>query len=80
MIGSQLFRAEYAPRYLPAFYASLGIIIVAFIGYAAYRFTLKSVNKRRARTIADWSEEQIEDEKINDVRYADKKLTFVYGL
>ena len=80
MIGSQLFRAEYAPRYLPAFYASLGIIIVAFIGYAAYRFTLKFVNKRRARTIADWSEEQIEDERINDVRYADKKLTFVYGL
>jgi hypothetical protein len=80
VIGSQLFRAEYAPRYLPAFYASLGIIIVAFIGYATYRFTLKFVNTRRAKIVACWTEEQIQTEKIDDVRYADKKLTFVYGL
>jgi len=80
VIGSQLFRAEYAPRYLPAFYASLGIIIVAWFGYDSYRFTLKYVNKRRARLMSGWTEEQIETEKRDDVRYADKKYTFVYGL
>ena len=80
VIGSQLFRPSYAPRYLPAFYASLGIIIVAWIGYASYRFTLKVVNRRRAKILAGWTEEQIEMEKTDDVRYADKKYTFVYGL
>jgi hypothetical protein len=80
VIGSQLFRPSYAPRYLPAFYASLGIVIVALFGYASYRFTLKYVNKKRAKIIAGWTEEQIETEKTDDVRYADKKLTFVYGL
>jgi hypothetical protein len=80
VIGSQLFRASYAPRYLPSFYASLGIIIVALLGYASYRFTLKWVNARRARMIAGWSEAEVEAEKTNDVRYADKKYTFVYGL
>jgi hypothetical protein len=80
VIGSQLFRPSYAPRYLPAFYASLGIIIVAWIGYASYRLTLKVVNRRRAKILAGWTEEQIEMEKTDDVRYADKKYTFVYGL
>ena len=80
VIGSQLFRAEYAPRYLPAFYASLGIIIVAWLGYASYRYTLKYVNDKRAKILARWTYDQIQTEKTDDVRYADKKYTFVYGL
>jgi len=30
--------------------------------------------------MSGWTEEQIETEKRDDVRYADKKYTFVYGL
>jgi len=79
IIGSQLFRASYAARYLPAFYASLEIIIASSLGYASYRFTLTWVNKRRAKIIEGWTEAEIQAEKTNDVKYADK-YTFVYAL
>ncbi|OAP55133.1 hypothetical protein AYL99_10833 [Fonsecaea erecta] len=80
VIGSQLFRASYAPKYLIPFYVTLGFIAVALAGYLAYRFTLAAVNRRRQAKLASMSPEELEDERTNPRRYADKKYTFIYGL
>jgi hypothetical protein len=80
VIGSQLFRASYAPRYLVPFYVTLGIIAFSLAAYVAYRFGLRAVNRYRARKIATWSEADIENERVNGRRLGDKKYTFVYSL
>lgn len=80
VIGSQIFRSSYAPRYLIPFYITLGIIAFSLIGYIAYRFMLKEVNKFRARKLASWSSVDIENERSDEQRLGDKKYTFVYGL
>lgn len=80
VIGSQLFRPKYAPRYLVPFYAALGFIAFSIIGYLAYRFTLQAVNKHRAQRLSSWSESDIENEQFVETRLGDKKYTFVYSL
>lgn len=80
VIGSQLFRKSYAPKYLIPFYGTLGFIAVALVGYVAYRFTLAAVNKRRQAKLDRMTPEEIELERASDKRYADKKITFIYGL
>lgn len=80
VIGSQLFRSSYAPRYLAPFYASLGIIAFALIGYIAYRILLQQVNRYRMRKIADWGSAEFENEQVNGRRLGDKKYTFMYSL
>lgn len=80
VIGSQLFRARYAPGYRVPFFITLGIVIVAVMGYVSYRFTLAWVNRRKQRVLAGMTREEILEERESDVRYADKKVTFIYGL
>jgi hypothetical protein len=80
VIGSQLFRKSYAPKYLVPFYATLGFVAVAILGYTAYRFTLAAVNKRRQARLDRMTYEEIVLESTSDKRYADKKITFIYGL
>jgi hypothetical protein len=66
--------------YLPPFFATLGFVIAALAGYVAYRFTLKDVNRRRKLKVANMSRQEIETERLSHTRYADRKLTFMYGL
>jgi len=80
VIGSQLYKKQYAPRYLTPFYATLGFVAAALVGYAAYRCILKRVNKRKLKLMEGKSEEQIEAERLDETRYADAKWTFLYGL
>jgi hypothetical protein len=80
VIGSQLFRSEFGPTYLVPLHATLGFIAFSLVGYIAYRFTLRAVNKYRLRKISTWSELDIENERENDLRLGDKKYTFVYSL
>jgi hypothetical protein len=80
VIGSQLYRKRYAPRYLLPFYITLGFVATALAGYIAYRFTLKAVNKRKQAILADMSIEEVHAERADDTRYADRKWTFTYGL
>lgn len=80
VIGSQLFRAKYAPGYRIPFFITLGIVIVAVLGYVSYRFTLAWVNKRKQSILAGMSYEDVMEERNSDKRYADKKVTFIYGL
>ncbi|KAF7715437.1 MFS-type transporter [Penicillium ucsense] len=80
VIGSQIFRSKYAPRYLVPFYATLGFISFALVGYIAYRIMLKRVNVYRARKIATWTLADIQAERMDNKRLGDKKYTFVYGL
>jgi hypothetical protein len=80
IIGSELFQAKYAPRYLIPFYATLGFVATALIGYLSYRYTLLAVNKWRARRMAGWSETEFEEERLSEKRFGDRKRTFVYGL
>ena len=80
VIGSQLFRKSYAPKYLIPFYATLAFIAVALLGYLAYRFTLATVNKRRQAKLDRMTPEEVSFERTSDKRYADKKVTFIYGL
>ncbi|KAH3904308.1 hypothetical protein HBH56_236400 [Parastagonospora nodorum] len=80
VIGAQLYKKRFAPRYLAPFYATLGFVVAALLGYMAYRFTLEAVNRRRKAVLAGSSGEQVHAERVLETRYADRKWTFVYGL
>ncbi|KAH8882022.1 MFS general substrate transporter [Thozetella sp. PMI_491] len=80
VIGSQLYRSEYAPAYNLPFYITFAFVGTALIGYLSYRFTLQAVNKRRLAKLTAATEEDIAEERRNNTRYADKKWTFIYGL
>ncbi|KAJ5818979.1 hypothetical protein N7474_004570 [Penicillium riverlandense] len=80
VIGSQLFRSEFGPSYLVPLHATLGFIAFSLVGYTAYRFTLRAVNKYRIRKMSTWSEVDIENERDNELRLGDKKYTFIYSL
>lgn len=80
VLGSELFLARYGPSYVFPLKITTGLIAASFAGYLAYYFELKGWNKYKARKIASMTEEEIEAEHTNDVRYADKKWTFVYGV
>jgi hypothetical protein len=80
VIGSQLYKKRYAPRYLLPFFVTLGFVAAALAGYIAYRFTLKAVNKRKQDMLTGMSIEEIDAERVDDTRYADRKFTFMYGL
>jgi hypothetical protein len=58
VIGAQLFRAEYAARYLIPFYATLGFIAFALVGYIGYRkkwlVGALPLLQTRGQTTNDW--------------------------
>jgi hypothetical protein len=80
VVGSQLYRQEYAPGYQVPFYVTLGFVVAALFGYLSYRFALESVNRRRAAIRMTKTAEEIDRERTDQTRYSDKKFTFVYGL
>lgn len=80
VIGGQLYRYRYAPHYRLPFYVTLGFVATALIGYTSYRFTLQAVNARRQNILAGKITVEIEEERTDDARYADRKWTFIYGL
>ena len=80
MIGSRLYKSAYAPRYLIPFYATLGFVAVALTGYVAFRYILMEVNRRKQTILDSKTQEEIEAERTDDTRYADRKWTFMYGL
>jgi hypothetical protein len=80
VIGSQLYKKKYAPRYLRPFYATLGFVAVALVGYITFRLILQAVNRKKMRILAGKSAAEIEAERLDGSRYADQKWTFMYGL
>ncbi|KAH8723827.1 major facilitator superfamily transporter [Phaeosphaeriaceae sp. PMI808] len=80
VIGSQLYKKRYAPKYLVPFYTTLGFVAAALGGYVTYRVTLDTVNKQKRQILAGLSSEEVEVERVGDTRYADRKWTFIYGL
>ncbi|KAK1980648.1 major facilitator superfamily transporter [Colletotrichum cereale] len=80
VIGAQLYREKYKPDYKIPFYITLGFVAVALMGYLSYRFTLAAVNQRKLEIMRHKSQEDIEKERMDGTRYADKKWTFIYGL
>jgi hypothetical protein len=80
VIGAQLYKERYSPRFLVPFYVTLGFVFFSMVGFLSYRFVLRAVNRDKARKVRGWTEEQIENERTSSERYADKKYIFVYGL
>jgi hypothetical protein len=80
VIGSQVYDAKYGPHYRTSFFITLGIAIVSFLGYLAYRFTLAAVNRYKRKNLARMSPDEIDRERTDNTRYADRKVTFIYGL
>jgi predicted MFS family arabinose efflux permease len=80
VVGAQLYRKRYAPRYLVPFYATLGFVAVALLGYAAYRCILSRVNARKVAWARGKSAQEVEAERLDGTRYADAKMSFLYGL
>lgn len=62
------------------FYVTLAFVAVAWLGYLSYRWTLAAVNKRRGKKALMMTPEELEAERLSERRYADRKVTFVYGL
>lgn len=80
VIGSQLYKKKHAPRYLTPFYATLGFVAAALVGYVAYRYILKTINAKRLAMANSASAEDVEAERLDPTRYAEAKWTFLYGL
>ncbi|PWN53886.1 MFS general substrate transporter [Violaceomyces palustris] len=80
VIGSQLFKPRYGPRYRMPFFVCLGINIFSVAGFFCYRMLLDQVNKRRATQLYEMSEDEIIQERSGDERLGDKNLTFQYSL
>ena len=55
-------------------------MIVALLGYLACRYILAAANDKKLAILSTMTEEEIEIERTNTTRYADKKWTFLYGL
>lgn len=79
IIGSELYLSKYGPDYHWPLKITLGCIAAAFVGFVAYHFELKAVNKYKAKKISCLTLEEIKEESRGDKRYADRKWTFVYG-
>ncbi|UKZ96910.1 uncharacterized protein TrAFT101_011684 [Trichoderma asperellum] len=80
IIGSQIFAAKYGPSYRISFYVTLGISIVALLGYTGYRFALAAANRYKKDKMARMTPEELERERTDHTRYGDRKYTFIYGL
>lgn len=78
VVGSQLYRAEFAPEYRVPFLVTLLFVVAALVGYVAYRCTLQAVNRQRASIRLVKPAAEIE--QMDATRYADRKSSFVYGL
>ena len=79
-IGSQLYLKKYGPTYKYPLAISCGIQSVVIVGWASIAVTYRLINRWRAKKIADWTPEQLEEENMSNKRVGDKKYTFVYGL
>ena len=80
VIGGQLYKKKYAPRYLTPFYATLCFVAAALAGYTAYRYILKTTNAKRLELANKRPADEVEAERLGETRYADAKWTFLYGL
>ncbi|OLN87016.1 High-affinity nicotinic acid transporter 1 [Colletotrichum chlorophyti] len=80
VIGSQLYRERYKPGYRIPFYVTLGFVAVALLGYLSYRFILAAANHKKREIQQGKTQDDIERERVDGTRYADKKWTFIYGL
>ena len=63
IIGAQLFSPRYAPDYVLPFFITLGCVGVSFVGFAVFRNLIIASNEARQQVVADWTEEQIEEEQ-----------------
>jgi disulfide bond formation protein DsbB len=79
VIAGQLFKKKYAPTYKRPLTITMILISLGCLGYLAMRAVLMFENKRRAKVIAGWTDEQYEEERRTTERRGDHKLTFVYG-
>ncbi|KAK1675314.1 major facilitator superfamily transporter [Colletotrichum godetiae] len=80
VIGAQLYRDRYKPGYKIPFYVTLGFVALSLLGYLSYRLTLAAVNRKKLEIMGQKTTEEIERERLDNTRYADKKWTFIYGL
>lgn len=62
------------------FYATLGFVTASLPVYSAYRCTLDAVNRQKLSILATMSAEEIEAERMDGARYADRKWAFMHGL
>jgi len=79
VFSSELFQSMYGPTYNYSMKVLLGLMILAFFGYASVAITLRLVNRSRAKKVAAMTPQELEEENLSDKRVGDKKLTFVYG-
>ncbi|KZO99498.1 major facilitator superfamily transporter [Calocera viscosa TUFC12733] len=80
IIGSEIYVPQYGPDYRWPLTVSLIMLCCCWIGYVGVHLYLRLINSRRAKLVAKMTPEELERENKDDKRYADKKLTFVYGL
>ncbi|EJT98502.1 MFS transporter [Dacryopinax primogenitus] len=80
IIGSEIYIPQYGPDYRYPLTISLVLLCCCWVGYVVVNLYLRYVNHTRAKIVANMTPEELERENKDATRYADKKLTFVYGL
>ncbi|KZO99522.1 hypothetical protein CALVIDRAFT_561377 [Calocera viscosa TUFC12733] len=79
ILGGQIYIPQHGPDDRYPLTVSLIIRCCCWIGYVGVHLYLRLIN-RRAKLVAKMTPEEQECENKDDKRYADKNLTFVYGL
>jgi MFS family permease len=79
IITGQIFKSRYAPSYRIPLMATMIIVCVGVVGVFVVRFCFMWENRRRARMMAGWNDEDFEREKADAARRGHQKVFFVYG-
>ncbi|KAL2352869.1 major facilitator superfamily domain-containing protein [Cryomyces antarcticus] len=64
LFSALLFKPQYAPEYVTPFFVTLTCVMVSFVGYMIFRLFLLWENAARSRTLAKWSAEDVERERV----------------
>lgn len=79
IIAGQVFKDRYAPSYKISLMATMIVVCVGVAGVLVVRSLFVWENRKRAKLMATWTQEDYEQEKIDPKRRGHQKRFFVYG-
>jgi Major Facilitator Superfamily len=80
VIASSVFQPKFAPFYTAPFFITLGLVGVSFIGYFVFKRLLVAENQARITATRDWTEAEVEDERLHGRGPIEKKRPLVVHL
>ncbi|KAF9586105.1 hypothetical protein BGW38_009640 [Lunasporangiospora selenospora] len=76
--GTNVFRAEYAPRFIGGMWILFGSLIITILLFIFQRYHLRGINKKRAKITANWTLEDWKHYNETTDHIGDDRLDYVY--